>query len=70
LDDDLYYSRVDEVDADIVVLDQDLAFFGLRDGQVSLVLQDLSAAVLLHDHTLHGFRDGRHCANVREAVCW
>jgi len=62
--------RVDEVDADVVVLDQDLAFFGLRDGEVGLVLQDLGAAVLLHDHSLHGFGDGSHCANMREAVCW
>jgi hypothetical protein len=62
--------RVDEVDANVIILDQDLAFFGLGNGEVGLILQDLSTAILLHDHALHSFRDGRHCAGMCEAVCW
>ena len=55
--------RVDEIDADKVVFDQDLAFLGLRDGQVGAVLQHFGPAVLLHDHALHRLGDGRrHCA--------
>jgi hypothetical protein len=63
--------RVDEVDADVVVLNQDLAFFRLGDGEVGFVLEDFGAAVLFHDYAFHRFGDGGgHCADWCEAVSW
>jgi hypothetical protein len=63
--------RVDEVDADKVIFDQDLAFFGLGDGEVGLVLQHFGAAVFFHDHALHRLGDGgnSHCAGMCESAC-
>lgn len=50
--------RVDVVDADEVVLHEDLAFGGLGDGEVGAVLQDLDAASLLNKDALHGLGEG------------
>jgi len=53
----LVYTRaevgVDVVDADELVLDQDLAFLGLWNRYISLVLQDFRSTGLLDVHGLH-----------------
>lgn len=46
--------RVNVVDADELVLYEDLAFFGCGDGEVGLVLEDFDAAGFLDQDTLHG----------------
>ena len=54
--------RVDVVDADEVVLDEDFALFGFGDWEVGLVLQDLCSSSLFHQYPLHGLWDlGRGC---------
>jgi hypothetical protein len=45
--------RINEIDANEVVLDEDLPFTGLGDWQISLVLQHLCTTRLLSDDTLH-----------------
>ena len=46
-------SRVDVVDADELVLDEDLAFLDLRHRDILLVLQNLRPTSLLDPHSLH-----------------
>lgn len=50
---------VDEVDAGVVVADEDLVRAGLGDGD-GCILEDLDAAVLRDLHGLHGCWDGGH----------
>jgi hypothetical protein len=55
--------RVDVIDTNEVVLDQNLAFFWCRNWQVRLILQHFDAACLFDKDTAHGFGDrGRHLA--------
>lgn len=56
----LYYLRVDEVDADIVILHKNLTFFQLRHGKVGFVFEDFSSSCLVDDDTLHGTGNGCH----------
>jgi hypothetical protein len=50
--------RVNVVDANEVVLDQDFALLRLRDGGVGPVLEHLRSAGLLDYHSLHRLGDG------------
>lgn len=59
--------RVNEVDSNIVVLDQDLALLQLWKRQI-LVLQNFGSSVLLYDDSLHSLRKRRHCARDGETV--
>lgn len=52
--------RVDEVDADIVILHKNLTFFQLRHGKVGFVFEDFSSSCLVDDDTLHGTGNGCH----------
>ena len=45
--------RVDVIDADIFILDQYFVLLRLWDGQIRFEFQDLRAAVLVDDHSLH-----------------
>ncbi len=46
--------RVDVIDANEVVLDQNLAFCGCWDWKVSFILQDFDTACLLNQNAAHG----------------
>lgn len=54
--------RVDVINPYKLILDENLAFFRRRDGEIASVLQDLCAAGFLNEHAFHGFGDweGRH----------
>lgn len=54
--------RVDVVDADQVVLDEDVTVDGRRHRDVGLVFQDISAARLTHEDGLHRAGNRSHCA--------
>ena len=56
--------RVDVVDANVFVLDEDFAFFGDGDGQISAVLKDFGASGFLLNNAAHCFGEvlARHCA--------
>ena len=47
--------RVDVIDTNEVVLDQDLTFFWCRDWEIGFILQDLDAACFIDEHTPHCF---------------
>jgi hypothetical protein len=49
--------RVDVVDANEIVLDQDLAFFWGRNWEVSPILKDLNTTSLLNEDSIHGLGD-------------
>lgn len=56
--------RVDEFDADVLVLDEDFAGLGLGHERVGLVLQDFGTAGLVDRDASHGGGDGgRHGAD-------
>ena len=48
--------RVDVIDTNEVVLDQDLALFRRWDWQICFILQHFDPARLLHENTGHGLR--------------
>ena len=55
--------RVDVINANEVVLDEDFALFWSRNWQVGLVFKNLDTSSLLNENPFHGLRDrGRHCA--------
>lgn len=47
-------SRVDVVNADEVVLDEDFSILWLGNGYIGLVLQDVNATCLLNQDCFHG----------------
>jgi hypothetical protein len=49
--------RIDEVDTDVFVLDEDLAVGRGGDGEVSFVFEDLDTTGLLDHDALHGLGD-------------
>ena len=49
--------RVDVIDTNEVVLDQDFAFFRGRDWQICFVFQDFNTSCLLDENSFHGLRD-------------
>lgn len=57
-------SRVDEVEADIIVLHQNLTIHERGDGQIGCVLENFSAARLVDKDTLLRGRYGSHGANM------
>ena len=53
---------VDVVYADVGVLHEDFAFFGLRNWEVGLVLEHFRTAGFLDHDPLHGLGQGCHCS--------
>jgi hypothetical protein len=62
---DLGDERVNVVNPDEFILDQDFSFFWCWDWKVGLVLEDFCSTRLIHDYAFHCFGDlGCHCS------CW
>ncbi len=51
------YARVDVIDTNEVVLDQNLAFFWCWNWEVGFILQDFDTACFLDENTAHCFGD-------------
>jgi hypothetical protein len=53
--------RIDVIDADKLIVYEDLAFFELWHRQVGLPLECFDPACLLDEDARHGLGNGRHC---------
>lgn len=58
--------RVNKVDADEIILDQNLTFFQFWNGNISTVLENFWTTGSFDDNAFHLFGKGRHSVNGQQ----